>query len=294
MDSARDKKTLEIIDAEDLKDIEFVDQDGYICKGCNLKLEPCSYRPHNLKRPYFKIGKYATHDKDCEFAEDENYIKYNKNKDISSISGHPTSYPSSLVLSDARDITGNDEKENNSTSEKRTKYITNKDKQDYIHKGVHHYQVGTINSIARKYLNLTGRQKYNAILSIENIDGSTYNEVIQFLPPEIQLINEKKLWYGNLHHTGELTIKEGYVVIPTLNGYKDKNYNGGYKIAIITNGWSKYKRNSLISKIKTFQSEYKKNKKTRHSLFFIGSQSQKNYQYFIVEDYRLFSCLPSE
>lgn len=291
MDSARDKKTSEIIDAEDLKDLEVVDQDGYICQGCNLKLEPCSYRPHNLKRPYFKIGKYATHDQYCEFATDTNHFKYSKTKNTSSISGMPLSYPSSLILSDTRDVIHDNNEKTNNTLERRTKYIKDKDKTDYIYQGIHHYQVSTINSIARKYLGFTNTQRSNAVLNIEGVSGTTYKEVIEFLPPEIISINKTKLWFANLCHITDLTIKEGYVVIPTLNGYSDKNYDGGYKIAIITNSWSKHKRNSLISKINTFQNEYK-TKGKQHTLFFIGTQSQKSYQYFIVEDYRLFSCLP--
>ncbi len=53
MESARDKRTGEIVDAEQLWIINPVDPLGYECRGCGAQATPCSYRPENKVRPYF-------------------------------------------------------------------------------------------------------------------------------------------------------------------------------------------------------------------------------------------------
>ena len=62
MDSARDITTNEIIEAEQLWEIEFVDKERYRCIGCGTQLWPASYkRDINKKRPYFTLGVSGTH-----------------------------------------------------------------------------------------------------------------------------------------------------------------------------------------------------------------------------------------
>ena len=53
MDSAQDKITGEIVEAEQLWLIPEVDKDRYVCRGCGIKLTPAAYRPENVVRPYF-------------------------------------------------------------------------------------------------------------------------------------------------------------------------------------------------------------------------------------------------
>ncbi|MBR8218429.1 hypothetical protein [Burkholderia vietnamiensis] len=53
MDSAQDKITGEIVEAEQLWLIPVVDKDRYVCRGCGIKLTPAAYRPENVVRPYF-------------------------------------------------------------------------------------------------------------------------------------------------------------------------------------------------------------------------------------------------
>ena len=74
MNQARDKKTGEIIDAESLK---YLFEDGlseYECidEKCRIKLLPCSFKPSNKIRPYFKLLGLENHKQTCKFSE---YLK---------------------------------------------------------------------------------------------------------------------------------------------------------------------------------------------------------------------------
>ncbi len=54
MESARNRVTMEVVDAEDLWLLPAVDKYGYICRGCDLTVYPASYLKTNLQRPIFE------------------------------------------------------------------------------------------------------------------------------------------------------------------------------------------------------------------------------------------------
>ncbi|WP_299104345.1 hypothetical protein [uncultured Tenacibaculum sp.] len=70
MNQARDKVTGEIIDAESLKHLYEDGLSEYECidEKCKIKLLPCSYKPTNKNRPYFKTYKGDNHKKTCQFS----------------------------------------------------------------------------------------------------------------------------------------------------------------------------------------------------------------------------------
>ena len=53
MDSARDVDTGKIIEAEQLWLLSPINANGYIFRGCDAIVTPCSYQPQNKRRPYF-------------------------------------------------------------------------------------------------------------------------------------------------------------------------------------------------------------------------------------------------
>lgn len=70
MNQARDIKTNELIEAESLKHIyeEGVSEYECIDESCRVKLTPCSYKPHNKRRPYFRIASGGDHSDSCRFS----------------------------------------------------------------------------------------------------------------------------------------------------------------------------------------------------------------------------------
>lgn len=53
MESARNKYTSEIIEAEDLWLLDVVDTNGYVCWGCGIEMYPSAWQKGSKKRPSF-------------------------------------------------------------------------------------------------------------------------------------------------------------------------------------------------------------------------------------------------
>jgi hypothetical protein len=54
MESARDKRTGEIVEAEDLWLLDSVDTEGYVCWGCGITMYPAAWEKDKKVRAYFK------------------------------------------------------------------------------------------------------------------------------------------------------------------------------------------------------------------------------------------------
>lgn len=285
---ARNKNTLEYVDAEDLWHITNVDKDGYICIGCSLKAIPCSFNKNlNKKRPYFKFATGIQHDENCFFEKNEKLVKEAKKKKIATKSGFPLAHPNILIFKD-------------DTSEEKTK--DKKDKHSieitkYENEGIktktscsHNYSVNTIASIAKHYLKFPYDRK-NMLLKIPNINGSNYDEVIKQLPNEVVEFKEKKLRYGLLNNYKKIIEDNSLLIISTLNGnWIDKKPSELYNIKIDITGWKQSKVDYIKNIIETSQEEYKEKKKTTF-IFFIGEQNLNKSNEFIVKNYRFFTCL---
>ena len=77
MDSAQDKFTGEIVEAEQLWLVDNVDKDRYICRGCGINVTPASYRPENLVRPYF-TARDGDHESKCDVAGEKKLVARGK------------------------------------------------------------------------------------------------------------------------------------------------------------------------------------------------------------------------
>jgi hypothetical protein len=104
MDSAQDKFTGEIVEAEQLWLVDNVDKDRYICRGCGIKVTPASYRPENLVRPYF-TARDGDHESKCDVAGEKKLVARGKKGRLSTATeGFPAPYPSRLVLRELRAV----------------------------------------------------------------------------------------------------------------------------------------------------------------------------------------------
>ena len=75
MDAARDRKSGEIVEADDLKLLNHVNTYGYECHGhnCGAQAFPRAFRPENLVRTHFQVK--SLHGSDCDVAGDEAIIE---------------------------------------------------------------------------------------------------------------------------------------------------------------------------------------------------------------------------
>lgn len=98
MNQARDIRTGDIIDAESLK---YIYEDGlseYECidDTCRIKLLPCSYKPTNKKRPYFKSAKGETHTDSCKFSEYLKLLEKGRNRALTEFELEDMPFPTKL------------------------------------------------------------------------------------------------------------------------------------------------------------------------------------------------------
>lgn len=58
MESARDKRTGEIVEAEDLWLLDSVDTEGYVCWGCGITMYPAAWEKDKKSEPILKETPY--------------------------------------------------------------------------------------------------------------------------------------------------------------------------------------------------------------------------------------------
>lgn len=66
MESARDKRTREIVEAEDLWLLDSVDTEGYECWGCGITMLPAAWEKDKKVRAYFKKKRHTQHLPECD------------------------------------------------------------------------------------------------------------------------------------------------------------------------------------------------------------------------------------
>lgn len=289
MDTARNRKTLEHVDAEDLWHTKSVDQNGYICVGCRLKATPCSYdRKVNKKRPYFRFDNPNNHEEGCFYEQNTRLVKEAKKKKISTIEGFPLSHPSVLSLDDERTVEESEGTMSPSGGSRR-KSSGNGSPSQTDRK--HNYSVRTINSIAKHYLKFPYDRR-DMPLEISGIEGNNYNEVIKQLPDEIVIFRANKLRVGRLNNFAKPEIENLKISIQLLSGcWLNKKPHHTYKVVTDTTGWNEGKKDYIVNSVLASQDEYKDNKRKGTFVFFVGQQDEVNPNEFFVRDYRLFTCI---
>ena len=290
MDTARDKRTLKRVDAEELWLITSVDQDGYICIGCRLKATPCSYNrvKKNQKRPYFRFNHQDGHEAGCFYEQDEKLAKEAKKQKISTPEGFPLSHPSVLDLTDVKLI---EEKGSVKSAEEGQRIYSKSDGSPSNTSRKHNYSVKTINSIAKHYLKFPYDRKEMS-LAIIGISGSNYSEVIKKLPDKIVKFQQKKMRYGRLYNYNNTKVIDSKIIVNLLDGcWVNNKRQNTYKVVINTTGWNQSKKDYILNCVSASQNEYKEDKRKGTFVFFIGIQNESNLSEFIVNDYRLFSCI---
>ncbi len=98
MNQARDVKTGQIIEAETLKYIYEEGLSKYQCTDdtCKIGLTPCSYKPFNKNRPYFKSVRGASHSKTCTFSEYLKLLEKGKKRKLAEVELEDMPFPTKL------------------------------------------------------------------------------------------------------------------------------------------------------------------------------------------------------
>ncbi|PKR81771.1 hypothetical protein CW751_00065 [Brumimicrobium salinarum] len=101
MYKAKNKKTNEVIEADELKVINNVSSIDFVCVDdkCAIPLIACSFQETNKKRPYFKKHSNQEHTDSCSYSEYLKLLEVGKTRRLTDLEFEKLDYPSKLVFS---------------------------------------------------------------------------------------------------------------------------------------------------------------------------------------------------
>lgn len=298
MDSARDKKTKQIVYIDQLQHSDKIDTKNYMCWGCGIDVYPSSWRKENKKRPSFNRMPGTEHKPGCDADAENKYIAQGQKKSIRNIlDAVPELMPNGLKLIDERPIVSSEIRAQGiRSSSTRSTSSTINDKDDEQKKSSRR-QVNTIRQICRAFISYPYDR--NMSLDISGINADTYMTVFKKLKTPIQYYQENHVFYSQLLWN-KINFDQKQIIIP-LSGEWKKNENGVrkpsrfYKLYVEWDKWSKAKktifRKELENAQKDSQEALNAGNKERAQVFFIGKQDIKNPEIFYASDFRLICVI---
>ncbi|MBK5072694.1 hypothetical protein I2492_06665 [Budviciaceae bacterium CWB-B4] len=296
MESARDKRTGEIVEAEDLWLLDNVDTEGYVCWGCGIEMYPSAWQKGSKKRPSFNKMPGKEHI-NCDADAESTVVKQGQKKSVRHLlDSAPGLMPAGLKLIEQRpvvdpDATGSENKPRSTRSASSTSSEGNAPARQSRR------PVNAIRQICRAFIRFPYDRGMS--LNIPGIDADTYMTVFKKLKDPIQSYPDRRVFYSQLLWQ-KFEQDESQIIIP-LSGEWTKDESGkpkpsrSYKLQVEWGNWSKAKRTMLLNELETVQEEAKeavnKKAKERAQVFFIGEQSADNPEIFYVTDYRLICAI---
>lgn len=292
MESARDKRTGEVVDAEQLWSIEPVDPLGYECRGCGVLATPCSYRPENKVRPHFRADE--GHNAACDVEGEVELLKRARKQRVSTREGFPGSFPNRLVLRNTRPVAGSNGTQTAATSAGGRRAGSDSSVEARRDR---HWAAQTIRPICRTFLNYPYDR--DLPLAVPGIAADTYQRVFRSLKsdqivqyPELCIFYAPISWKASMANDDQMEIQLSY------GEWKERKLIRPYRVRMDWKDWSAAKRNYVSREIETARSEYmtakKRGDKEKGWLFFIGKQDEIDPTLFHIDDHRLVCCVVVE
>lgn len=292
MESARDKHTKEIVDAELLWIIDPVDPLGYECRGCGVLATPCSYRPENKVRPYFSAK--SGHNTNCDVEGEVELVKRARKQRISTREGFPGSFPNRLVLQEQRPVVGPNGTPNAPRGEGAGRFGT--DGLGETREG-RRWAAQTIRPICRTFTNYPFDR--DLTLTVPGIEANTYQRVFRSLKSD-QVLHyaETSIFYAPISWKALITDGDNLEIQLSYGEWNERKLSRPYRVNVDWQSWSIAKRNYVSREIETARLEYMAAKKRGDNekgwLFFVGRQDESDPALFHVDDHRLICCLVAE
>ena len=292
MESARDKRTGEIVDAEQLWIINPVDPMGYECRGCSAQATPCSYRPENKVRPYFSAK--DGHNAGCDVEGEVALVKRARKQRVTIREGFPGSFPNRLVLRDTRPVSSPDGSPTAPASDRGRRTGSNGSSERCRNR---HWAAQTIRSICRTFINYPFDR--DLPLVVPGVTADTYQHVFRSLKSD-QVIQypEPRLFYAPISWKASIADDDRLEIQLSYGEWKERKLTRPYRVWMDWKNWSAAKRNYVSREIETARSEYmtakKRGDKEKGWLFFIGRQDESDSTLFHVDDHRLVCCVVNE
>ncbi|MFN1144524.1 hypothetical protein [Serratia quinivorans] len=297
MESARDKRTREIVEAEDLWLLDSVDTEGYVCWGCGITMHPAAWEKDKKVRAYFKKKRHIQHHHECDADAESTVIRQGQKESVRNIlDSAPGLMPSGLKLIEQRPVVDPDTAggENNSSSTRSASSTTG---EGHAPARQSRRPVNVIRQICRAFIRFPYDRGMS--LNIPGIDTDTYMTVFKKLKDPIQSYPDRRVFYSQLLWQN-FEQDDNRLIIP-LSGEWAKDEFGklkpsrSYKLHVEWANWSQAKRTALRNELDAAQEEAKdagkKKLKDRAQVFFIGEQSADDHEIFYVTDYRLICAI---
>ncbi|EDR0301459.1 hypothetical protein AL955_001520 [Salmonella enterica subsp. enterica serovar Braenderup] len=297
MESARDKHTREIVEAEDLWLLDSVDTEGYVCWGCGITMHPAAWEKDKKVRAYFKKKRHIQHHHECDADAESIVIRQGQKASVRNIlDSAPGLMPSGLKLIEKRPVVepGFSGDESKSSS---TRSASSQSGEGNSSERQSRRQVNAIRNICRAFIRFPHDRGMS--LNVPGISGQIYMTAFKKLRNEIQPYPEPKIFYAPLLWN-KFTENDEKLIIP-LSGEWGEDESGkpkptrSYQIYIDWAGWSKAKRTVVRKELEAARTEAIEAKgkglKDKAWVFFIGEQSADNPEIFYVSDYRLICAI---
>lgn len=296
MESARDKHTNEIVEAEELWQLPSVDRDGYECGSCAVDVYPASYLKTNLKRPYFSLFRNTDHLNGCDVEGDKKTVAKGKKGSVrDELETSPGLSPSRLTLRDER-VAVDPTLLRTSTQTSSTRSVR-RDVDSETEKPLGRRAANTIRPICRAFLNFPFDR--NMSLDVPGIEDKTYWTAFKKLGAGnkgIEQFDRSKIFYAELAWA-KAQEDEDSLVIPLSAGEwsTERKLVRPYRVRVCWAEWSKYKQTVVRNEMDVVREEgikaKKQNLKDRAYVFFIGDQDKDDQTIFNVSDHRLICGL---
>lgn len=297
MDTARDKDTLDFVEAEDLWDMTTVDREGYICRGCAIQAFPASFdKEKNKKRPYFSLGPVGKHYPGCDVDGEEKIVKRASKERVGTPEGFPLPFPNRLILSDVRPVVQGAAAQ---TREQAEGVTASRARSGDAPKRHHGHTVKTIRPACSAFIKFPNDREHLP-LAIEDVPGDTYAKIFLYLgskKPEY-FKTPWHLYYAAIRWTAEPIITETHCELILNAGEWDttKNtYRSFSRVRVDWSSWSTSRRDTLMREYEATRLEaaekFKTDRQSKGWIFFVGDQDANDPSVFIVDNRRLICCL---
>ena len=292
MDSARDKYTGEIVEAEFLWNIHPIDPLRYLCRGCCALVRPCSYRPENKVRPYFSAK--DGHKAGCDVDGEVELVKRARKQRVTTREGFPLRFPNRLVLHATRPVVGPDESPtvpSGGGGRRAVSSGSSETRRDRV------WAAQTIRPICRSFINFPFDR--DLPLAVPRVAADSYRNVFRSLKsPEIIHHPQPRIFYGPISWKARIENDDHLEIQLSYGEWKESNLIRPYRVRMDWKNWSATKRNSISREIQTARSEYMAARdhggKEKGWLFFLGRQDESDLTVFHVDDHRLVCCVVAE